>query len=100
MTQMQRRRWQRRERGLASEVRFGGRSRNVPGDDRYSRFQRLIEMGKERGYVLYDDVSELLPDDIGASGDLDDLLAGLDAAGVDLLEEPRREEGRGDRRSR
>ncbi len=46
-------------------------------------------MGKERGYVLYDDVSDLLPDDLGTGSELDDLLAGLDAAGVDLLEEPK-----------
>ena len=61
----------------------------MAADDRYSRFQRLIEMGKERGYVLYDDVSDLLPDDLGTGSELDDLLAGLDAAGVDLLEEPK-----------
>jgi len=46
-------------------------------------------MGKERGYVLYDDVSDVLPDDVGAGPELEDLLAGLDAAGVDLLEEPK-----------
>ncbi len=46
-------------------------------------------MGKERGYVLYDDVSDLLPDDLSTGSELDDLLAGLDAAGVDLLEEPK-----------
>ena len=68
---------------------FGGRGRVVAADDRYSRFQRLIEMGKERGYVLYDDVSDVLPDDVGAGPELEDLLAGLDAAGVDLLEEPK-----------
>jgi RNA polymerase primary sigma factor len=61
----------------------------VAADERYSRFQRLIERGKERGYVLYDDVSEVLPDDLTTGNDLDDLLAGLDAAGIDLLEEPK-----------
>jgi RNA polymerase primary sigma factor len=63
----------------------------VAADERYSRFQHLIAMGKERGYVLYDDVSEVLPDDQTAGAELDDLLAGLDAAGVDLLEEPKTE---------
>ena len=51
-------------------------------------------MGKERGYVLYDDISEVLPDDMGSGPELDDLLAGLDAAGVDLLEEPKAEEAK------
>jgi RNA polymerase primary sigma factor len=61
----------------------------VAAEDRYSRFQQLIELGKEKGYVLYDDVTDFLPDELGAGPQLEDLLAGLDAAGVDLLEEPR-----------
>ncbi len=61
----------------------------MAADERYSRFQHLIAVGKERGYVLYDDVSEVLPDELSAGAELDDLLAGLDAAGVDLLEEPK-----------
>jgi RNA polymerase primary sigma factor len=66
----------------------------VASDERYTRFQRLIEMGKERGYVLYDDVSELLPDDLTTGADLDDLLAGLDAAGVEMLDEPKSAEAK------
>ncbi|QOY91126.1 RNA polymerase sigma factor RpoD [Paludibaculum fermentans] len=58
-------------------------------EERYSRFQKLISMGKEKGYVLYDDVSEVLPEDLNTGPELDDLLAGLDEAGVDLLEEPK-----------
>ncbi len=58
-------------------------------EDRYSRFQKLIDLGKEQGYVLYDDVAELVPEDLTAGRQLEDLLADLDEAGVDLLEEPR-----------
>ncbi len=46
-------------------------------------------MGREKGYVLYDDISEALPDDLTSGPEIDDLLSDLDAAGVDLLEEPR-----------
>src|SRR3981189_2143288 len=46
-------------------------------------------MGKEKGYVLYDEVSEVLPGDISNGPDLDDVLAGLDVAGIDILEEPK-----------
>ena len=62
---------------------------SVAADERYSRFQQLIELGKEKGYVLYEDVSDMLPEDVAAGPELDDLLSGLDAAGIDLLEEPR-----------
>ena len=61
-------------------------------EGRYSRFQKLIDMGKEKGYVLYYDVAELVPEDVTSGPDLDDLLAGLDEAGVDLLEAPRGED--------
>src|SRR5690349_18278451 len=47
--------------------------------------------GKEKGYVLYDDVSELLPAELNNGSELDELLAGLDGAGIELLEEPKLE---------
>jgi RNA polymerase primary sigma factor len=51
--------------------------------------QRLVQMGKEKGYVLYDDVSEALPGDLGNGADLDEVLAALDGAGIEILEEPK-----------
>ncbi len=50
-----------------------------------------MDAGKEKGYVLYDEVNDILPDDIAAGPELDDLLAGLDTAGVEILEEPKLE---------
>ena len=58
-------------------------------DDKFDGLQRLVQMGKEKGYVLYDEVSEVLPGDIGAGADLDEVLAGLDGAGIEILEEPK-----------
>ena len=48
-----------------------------------------MTMGKEKGYVLYDEVSELVPTELNGGADLDDLLAGLDVAGIEILEEPK-----------
>jgi len=61
----------------------------VAGDDKYDSLQRLVQMGKEKGYVLYDEVNELLPGDLAGGAELDDLLAGLDGAGIEILEEPK-----------
>jgi RNA polymerase primary sigma factor len=58
-------------------------------DDKYDGLQKLVQMGKEKGYVLYDEVSELLPGDVSSGADLDDVLAGLDVAGIEILEEPK-----------
>jgi RNA polymerase primary sigma factor len=61
----------------------------VAAEEQFSRFQKLIELGKEKGYVLYEDVTDMLPEEMATGPELDDLLSGLDAAGIDLLEEPR-----------
>jgi RNA polymerase primary sigma factor len=58
-------------------------------DDKYDGLQRLVQMGKDKGYVLYDEVSEVLPGDLAGGADIDDVLAGLDTAGIEILEEPK-----------
>jgi RNA polymerase primary sigma factor len=58
-------------------------------EDKFDGLQRLVQMGKDRGYVLYDEVSEVLPADLSGGAELDDVLAGLDVAGIEILEEPK-----------
>ena len=58
-------------------------------DDKDGGLNRLVQMGKEKGYVLYDEVSEVLPGDFSGGEELDDVLAGLDTAGIEILEEPK-----------
>src|SRR6266852_2382246 len=48
-----------------------------------------MDNGKEKGYVLYDEVNELLTEDFPGGRELDDLLTELDTAGVEILEEPK-----------
>src|SRR5579862_6206594 len=48
-----------------------------------------MDTGKEKGYVLYDDVNDLLTDDYPGGREIDDLLSELDTAGVEILEEPK-----------
>jgi RNA polymerase primary sigma factor len=72
-------------------VKVRGREAEVAIDDKYDRVQRLMEVGKERGYVLYDEVSDVLPTDLNGTADLDDVLAGFDGAGIEILEDPKPE---------
>jgi RNA polymerase primary sigma factor len=58
-------------------------------EDKFDGLQRLVQMGKEKGYVLYDEVSEVLPGEMAAGSELDEVLAGLDGAGIEILEEPK-----------
>src|ERR1700745_73589 len=46
-------------------------------------------MGKEKACVLYDEVSEVLPGEMASGSELDEVLAGLDGAGIEILEEPK-----------
>ena len=63
----------------------------VTADDRDTRLKQLMETGKEKGFVLYDEVNELLPDDLAGGQELDELLADLESAGVEILEEAKPE---------
>jgi RNA polymerase primary sigma factor len=58
-------------------------------EDKFEGLQRLVQMGKEKGYVLYDEVSEVLPGEMPGGAELEDVLAGLDVAGIEILEEPK-----------
>jgi RNA polymerase primary sigma factor len=49
----------------------------------------LLEVGKEKGYLTYDDVNDILPEEIGAAGDLDDLITTIGTQGIDLLDSPK-----------
>ena len=42
-------------------------------EEKYDEVKQLIAIGKEKGYLLYDEVNELLPADITSSDELDDL---------------------------
>ncbi len=50
----------------------------------------LIEVGKEKGYLTYGDVNDMLPDEMGSSPeDLDDLITTIGTQGIDLLDGPK-----------
>jgi RNA polymerase primary sigma factor len=53
----------------------------------------LITLGKEKGYLLYDEVNDLLPSDVHSAEDLDDLLSMFDSAGIEVLESPKSKPG-------
>ena len=49
----------------------------------------LIEVGKEKGYLTYGDVNDILPEEIGSPDDLDDLITTIGTQGIDLLDSPK-----------
>jgi RNA polymerase primary sigma factor len=61
----------------------------VATDDKYGRLKNLMEVGKEKGFVLYDEVNDLIAEDFPSGREFEDLLTDLDSAGVEILEEPK-----------
>jgi RNA polymerase primary sigma factor len=59
-------------------------------DDKFeSDIDSLIEVGKEKGYLTYGDVNDMLPEEIGSADDLDDLITTIGTQGIDLLDSPK-----------
>ena len=58
-------------------------------DDKFDQVNKLITLGKEKGYLLYDEVNDLLPSDVHSAEDLEDLLSMFDSAGIEVLESPK-----------
>jgi len=51
--------------------------------------QNLIETGKEKGYLTYGDVNDMLPEEMGNADDIDDLMTTISGQGIDLLDAPK-----------
>jgi RNA polymerase primary sigma factor len=55
-------------------------------EEKYDEVRQLISIGKEKGYLLYDEVNELLPADITSSEELDDLFSTFGSAGIEVVD--------------
>ncbi len=55
-------------------------------EERYDEVRQLITVGKEKGYLLYDEVNELLPSDITSAEDLDELFNAFGSAGIEIVD--------------
>ena len=57
-------------------------------DDKFDHeIEGIIEVGKEKGYLTYGDVNDMLPEEMGSSpDDLDDLITTIGTQGIDLLD--------------
>jgi RNA polymerase primary sigma factor len=59
--------------------------------DKYEEdVDRIIDTGKEKGYLTYGEVNDLLPGDITSPDELDDLMTTINTQGIDVLAESRR----------
>jgi RNA polymerase primary sigma factor len=57
-------------------------------EDKYEEdIQKLIDTGKEKGYLTYNEVNDLIPGDLHSPDDLDDLITTIGTQGIDISED-------------
>lgn len=55
-------------------------------EDRYEAVRELIVMGKQRGYLLYDEISDWLPEGTCSSDELDSIFSLFGSAGIEVVD--------------
>jgi len=65
----------------------GEQSVTLALEEKYDQVRQLIAMGKERGYLLYDEVNDILPAEVHSSEEIDDLLSTFERYGIDVYED-------------
>jgi RNA polymerase primary sigma factor len=68
------------------DLSMGG-SVSLALEEKYDQVRQLIAMGKERGYLLYDEVNDILPAEVHSSEEIDDLLSTFERYGIDVYED-------------
>jgi RNA polymerase primary sigma factor len=64
-------------------------------EDKFDEVRQLLIIGKEKGYLLYDEVNDVLPADLTSSpDDLEELFAVFGNAGIDLVDSEKGYHGR------
>src|SRR6187399_2151243 len=74
------------EGSAGDDPQLGARRTPLSIEDKYDEVRQLINIGKEKGYLLYDEVNELLPSEITSSDELDDLFNTFGSAGIEVID--------------
>ncbi len=56
-------------------------------EEQYDEVRHLISIGKERGYLLYDEVNDILPPEVHSSEEIDELLSAFGRYGIDVYDD-------------
>jgi RNA polymerase primary sigma factor len=56
-------------------------------EQKYDTIRQLINMGKERGYLLYDEVNDMFPAKVQSREQIDELLSTLERCGIGIYED-------------
>nr|CRH06733.1 RNA polymerase sigma factor D(sigma-70) [Candidatus Magnetococcus massalia] len=56
-------------------------------DNKREHMKKLIARGKERGFLTYDEVNDVLPNDLNTAEDMEDVVGLLDNMGIRMVDE-------------
>ena len=55
-------------------------------EDKYDEVRQLITLGKEKGYLLYEEVNEMLPSEVSSPDELDDIFSMFGQMGIEIVD--------------
>jgi RNA polymerase primary sigma factor len=55
-------------------------------EEKYDEVRQLITLGKEKGYLLYEEVNDMLPSEITSSDELDDIFSMFGSMGIEVVD--------------
>ncbi|HJZ12793.1 MAG TPA: RNA polymerase sigma factor region1.1 domain-containing protein, partial [Acidobacteriota bacterium] len=56
-------------------------------DDKYDEIKELVYSGKQKGYLLYEEVNDVLPSEIvNSSDEIEELFSMFDSVGIDVVD--------------
>jgi RNA polymerase primary sigma factor len=56
-------------------------------EEAYEQGRNLIAMGRERGYLLFDEINDVLPADSLSSEEIETLILTIERSGIDVYED-------------
>jgi len=56
-------------------------------EEKYVQVRHLVAIGKERGYLLHDEINDILPAEVHSSEEIDEVLSAFDSYGIGVYED-------------
>ena len=67
----------------------------APVEERYTSVRQLIELGSQKGYLLFDEIYEILPDEVASLPDeLEEIYLRFNELGIEVIDRPERYQNR------
>ena len=75
-----------RKSSLPKAANVGPKPAQKPSHAHAAKIKELITLGKKKGYLTFDEINHILPEDITSSEAIDEILSTLDREKIELLD--------------